>query len=124
MGWYGGYETKREMVDYLNRDEQDDSRLYRVLKKRVVREGGVSILWQVCEVVALQDGEKMRRGETRRFIRCNLLDKSSFGSWAYKPMSEADGPCYYSCPAGFLIGVPCPNDWAREWRAKVRAYQG
>jgi hypothetical protein len=43
--------------------------------------------------------------------------------WVYKPMSETMGPCEVDCPLDLLDMVPCPDsEYAREWRANVRAY--
>lgn len=41
------------------------------------------------------------------------------GDWGYKPLEESCGPCYYTCPLGYLkmAKETCP-----EWREKVRSY--
>ena len=49
-----------------------------------------------------------------------LLAKSD-GWWGYKPVSEDMGPCDTACPIKYLDEADEPsNDYAREWRAKVR----
>jgi hypothetical protein len=58
----------------------------------------------------------------RRFINLDLIDKSG-DQWGYKDMDESCGPCYYDCPLAFLDEATAPdNDFANDWRGKVRAF--
>jgi hypothetical protein len=43
--------------------------------------------------------------------------------WGYKDMDESMGPYEYDCPLALLdkLGPP-PNEWAANWREKVRAF--
>jgi hypothetical protein len=55
-----------------------------------------------------------------RYILCCVL-KCYGGEWGYKDMTENMGPCYYSCPVGYLDMVPLGRfDGDSEWRAEVR----
>lgn len=39
--------------------------------------------------------------------------------FAYKPMSETMGPCYYDCPPSILsLLSPTDNEYAKNWREK------
>jgi hypothetical protein len=73
----------------------------------------MNVLWSVN--VLSRDGK-----EFERYIGCDLLAKHD-GSWGYKDMCEAMGPCYYSCPLRFLDMVPVAS---AEWREKVKEYHG
>jgi hypothetical protein len=43
-------------------------------------------------------------------------------AWGYKDMDESMGPCDTDCPLRLLDKAgPPPNDWAKDWRDKVRA---
>jgi hypothetical protein len=72
-----------------------------------------SVLWTVEETVRYKEPV-----EREMIIGCYLL-KAGSGEAGYKPMDEAMGPYYYSCPLAYLDMVPETN---REWREKVRAY--
>lgn len=42
------------------------------------------------------------------------------GGWAYKAISESEGPCYYDCPVSFLEETfPPPGTYAEKWRKEV-----
>lgn len=53
-----------------------------------------------------------------RYIGCDLRQCERGFGWAYKDLTEADGPCYYSCPPIYLNMAPEAN---AEWREAVRA---
>jgi hypothetical protein len=52
------------------------------------------------------------------FIGCDLMATHG-GDWGYKDMEESMGPCYYTCPLGFLAMAPVASE---SWREQVRAY--
>lgn len=57
------------------------------------------------------------------FIHLHLIAKDRKGGWGYKDMSEDAGPYCYDCPLSLLTLCSEPgNDYAKEWREKVRAY--
>lgn len=50
------------------------------------------------------------------FVFRTSVEKDSF---AYKPMSETMGPCYYDCPPSILsLLSPTDNEYAKDWREK------
>lgn len=56
-----------------------------------------------------------------RFVMLYLLAKQD-GEWGYKPISEREGPCHYTCPVALLnasLDSPRAN---HEWREQVRGY--
>jgi hypothetical protein len=51
------------------------------------------------------------------------LTKRRNGSIAVKDVSENAGPYYFDCPAKvFNLLTKTDNEWALEWRFKVKAY--
>lgn len=78
-----------------------------------------NVLWTVHVI-----REVTTHAEVARFIGCFLLRSNPGYGWGYKDMDESMGPCYYSCPLGYLDMVPCPDNvpYAKAWREKVRAY--
>lgn len=78
------------------------------------------VLWSVWERV------HDFHGPQERWIRCDLLEwyKQDEG-WGYKDMTESMGPCYYSCPLGYLELVPdngVNTGINHGWRIGVREY--
>jgi len=61
---------------------------------------------------------------TERWITCDLLRYSrTDDGWGYKDMDESVGPCYYSCPLGYLKMVPTDQVGVNPgWRKEVNAY--
>ena len=116
MGWLGGWKTSEELTRHLLAGYEEGSLSVKAVKHKKVREDDYTVLWALVQVV--------KAGQREIQIECYLLDKID-GSWAYKGMSEADGPGYYSCPIQFLSAAPCPpSEWAREWREKVYKFHG
>ena len=79
------------------------------------------VLWGVWEQ-RLHDTQTDAELKTELFISCDLL-RCSRGEdgreWGYKDMEESMGPCYYSCPLGYLEMAPVANE---NWREDVRKY--
>lgn len=71
-----------------------------------------NVLWTVEEITAAMGGSKFR------IIGCYLLQRSQEG-WGYKPMTEEDGPVYYTCPLSYLETAEELNP---KWREHVRKY--
>ncbi len=111
MGWYGGYNSRQEIIDeitegYVNPHDPTQRVVY---LKHCLRG---NVLWGVCERKT-SDGVK-------RWITCDLLyyyrgDKT----WSYKPLDESMHPYYYTCPLSYLDMVPVECE---EWREGVREY--
>lgn len=77
------------------------------------------ILWAVWETRFYQGTTHITAFDDR-YIMCYALSCYG-GEWGYKAMCETMGPCYYSCPSGYLDMVsPDRFDGASEWRAEVR----
>lgn len=58
--------------------------------------------------------------DNSRTIELALLHKFDEG-WGYKIIDETCGPTYYDCPLSFLNQCTEPkNNYAKEWREKVR----
>ncbi|XEG74731.1 hypothetical protein QA447_11045 [Pseudomonas sp. abacavir_1] len=116
MGWLFSSRTRAELIQDLIRPE-DTARAYVRVLVHTLRG---NVLWSVTEVTAKTEGvhPDLAPGESMRYIRCDLLQRSS-GEWGYKAMDESMGPYYYSCPLRYL-------DMAKElspgWREKVRAH--
>lgn len=56
-----------------------------------------------------------------KFISLFLIERQGFkndSQWAYKHITESEGPFYYTCPIDFLDMAPETN---AEWRGKVVA---
>lgn len=61
--------------------------------------------------------------ETDRYIALDLIGTHGGYGWGYKDLDESVGPCEVNCPLSYLDGLPEPiNEWAREWRDRVRAF--
>ena len=84
-----------------------------VLAFRVVRDS----LWYVRETTTTTpDGAQT----FEKYIGLDMLE--NHGGWGYKSLDEAMGPYDWSCPPEFFDLVPDPpNEYAAEWRAKIRA---
>lgn len=107
MGWYyTSGATKAQIIEELTASRSDGIRRWETLH-RTVRG---NVLWTVEEITG--------GISPKRLIGCYLL-ASNKGDWGYKPMEEAVGPCYYSCPLKYLDMVPIANN---NWRLRVYAY--
>ncbi|MGK2927659.1 MAG: hypothetical protein ACSLE2_18755 [Lysobacterales bacterium] len=108
MGWYFSNASKSDLIKELT-SESIGAEWTRTTIAHAVRG---SVLWTVNQV------SRLNGQESRLFIGCDLLQKSG-GYWGHKPLSEEDGPYYYSCPLKYLDMVPVQN---ADWRVKVREY--
>jgi hypothetical protein len=111
MGWLFSrrWETKADLIRHLTGPGYGGERLR--CARHALRG---NVLWTVHE-------RRADDGTTRRFIGCFLLAKERDAGWGYKDMDESMGPCFHSCPLGYLDDVPCPDSGhAREWRGRVR----
>lgn len=99
MGWLYGWDSKRDIIQHLTKDEENCITLHKCLRGNV--------LWSVVQVRKTSD----------KFIACFLLQKND-GQWGYKDMEESMHPYYYTCPIAYLDEVP---EACAAWRAIVRA---
>ena len=78
------------------------------------------ILWTVWKITQKKISDDTQLS-IRSYIGCDKLEYSRHdgGAWGYKPMDESMGPCYYSCPLGYLKMVPCVD---KDWRMRVLDY--
>ena len=109
MGWYfdPNWETRKQLVEDLTKTEANDNRTRTCLAHCLRGQ----VLWSVVEYT-FTDGTP-----PRRYIGCDLLQNGGSSGWGYKPMDEAAGPCYYSCPMQYLNRVPEIANQA--WRDEV-----
>lgn len=126
MGWlFTPDQTKKGMIaertaGWSSKDRENDKPSYIVCTclKHCYRGNNFSgVLWTVWEVVR-KNRETDAVEKIDRFIGCDLL-RYQDGMWGYKDMEESMGPCYYSCPLGYLDMVPVASE---EWREGVREY--
>jgi hypothetical protein len=110
MGWIYGWNSRRELIDHLLRDEGS----YKVLKHCCVGNN----LWIVFEVT------NDDTGELKRTAFLYLLDgqgKKDGRQWGYKSIDESMGPYEISFPASWLdLLTPTNSPYALNWREKVR----
>ena len=99
MGWSFGWDTKKELVDYLRKN---------VNGKLVASSLRGTKMWSVWE----KDGERFI---VLDLIECDRRDKS----YGYKSMTESWGPVYYNCPLSYLDMAPTACE---SWREKVRRH--
>ena len=116
MGWFFSPQSRPELIAELIQPQETERASVKVIAHALRG----NVLWSVAEITAKVEGvhPKLDPGESLRFIRCDLLERSG-GEWGYKPMDEAMHPYYYSCPMSYLDMVP---EQSREWREGVRAY--
>lgn len=100
MGWNYEHTERAELIRELTKERNGA----RCLAHTAVG----SVLWTVWEHRA-----------AGRWIGCDLMERVGC-MWGHKPMDEAMGPCYYTCPLRYLEMVPEVAD--PGWREQVRAY--
>jgi len=114
MGWLFTEQSKEDLIQSLTRTEEGQNECRKTLAHRLCGD----VLWSVAEVTAKKDYDQLARGESYRFIRCDLLEGSAAG-WGFKSLSERMGPFYYNCPLEYLQMVPVAN---AGWREKVHGW--
>ncbi len=125
MGWLSSHQwnSKKEMADYLLSPEYNKlspGGCYKPIDscfKTHGRYGGT--LWVVFEKF-----DSNGISTNMRFIFCGLIAYFKVhGCYGYKDLEESCGPVEKDCPLRFFELVPTPpNEWAKEWREKVREY--
>ena len=111
MGWYyaDDHYSRSDLIQSLTETIKCDGITATCL--RHTARGNV--LWAVWEKTSSIDGA------TQRYLMCYLLVRSGNGLWGYKPISEAMGPNYHTCPRVYLDMTPVENI---SWRSAVQEY--
>ncbi len=116
MGTFGGYSSLRELKAELTATQYLGGQPAVCWRHCYRGNAYTGVVWSVWE----QDPGSLACRP--RWIRCDVVRYTGEG-WEYKPLREADGPCYYSCPLRYLRMVPDDQEGVNpEWRAKVQAY--
>lgn len=116
MGWYfNNHKTsKKELISELIQSEEWNS-INEYSRRTIAHCLRGNVLWSVVEIT--------QKHATNLYILCDVLvsKKHPDGgyTWGYKPMSEIEGPYYYTCPLKYLAMAPSVNE---VWRNKVRDY--
>ena len=152
MGYYSGYDTRKELIHELIEGEEgskiaDDSILsncrsngaslppdikaddYRWERKCLTKamRGRISgTLYSVWEHRLIRRSDELV-AFSHRFIRIDVIKyhkpkADEGGGWGYHPMTESAGPVEVSCPLKYLNMVPDPGGYATGWRERVRKW--
>ena len=118
MGTYGGYYSRKELVEDVTKTWESEHAI-QVVEKKFFSGNDLWVLFARTSKHASTDVE--------RFIVLFKISRWGEGNWAYKPIEESMGPFEYSCPISFLDVAqhPFPNGYPEgysDWRANVRAY--
>lgn len=114
MGWSTGWDSKKELTDYLASPRRAGSHARLIASASTI--SAFFAVWEYTENV-----EQYKTGD--RWLETTLISGGRGNDWGYKDMSETMGPdgCE-ACPLRFLDMVPDPGGAATEYREKVRAY--
>jgi hypothetical protein len=108
MGWLFGWDTRKELINHLAKDNK-------VMTHCMTGNN----MWAVVEGTR-QDGT------TVRFIALFLIRgrSNTRDGWGYKDLDESCGPTAVNCPLKYLKMVEDyePVGYAKEWRERVREY--
>lgn len=80
--------------------------------------------WEVLKVRKTAFGQHcwwlLGKADGTRLVVLDLVRRNG-GGFTVKTISENEGPLYYDCPLELLVAPEPANDYARNWRAEVRA---
>jgi len=110
MGWYYTLgATRKDIIAEITAEQsRPDGGHFKTIRKCTAG----NVLWALHESKVGDD--------TQTWIGCYLLTNGgNHEGWGYKPMEEAMGPFYYTCPLIYLELAPVAN---QEWRDGVREY--
>ena len=112
MGWLYGWDS----IESIKRDTRAEYAVPDIAARmRIVDEASTNYgrnWWLLFE-----DADK------KRFVALYLINGSRHSDFGYKNLTEDMGPCEVDCPLRLINAATEPlNDWAREWREKVRAH--
>ena len=109
MGWlFTQYQTRKELIQRRTRSAEFEGVIHSCLRHAAVG----NVLWTVWEITG-------SGGQVQRYIGCDLMACERGYGWGYKDLCESMGPCYYSCPLGYLDMVPVAD---AAWREQVHAW--
>lgn len=134
MGFYAGWNSRKELIAHLLQPHHSDDG--KVTAKPIAHCCVGNNLWSVWEqvktetrTVTLAPGIQAPKTfimESHRWINVDLMARGGRpADWGYKPVSEDMGPCEVSCPLKYLEMAPLNEhhgDCAGPWRERVRAY--
>ncbi len=89
---------------------------------------GAVVTFTDCRLVGFRSHWHVMRRDGVPVVIMHEMVEFRPTEWGYKPMDETFGPVNVDCPLALLDMVPpVPGDgqgaqWAREWRARVRAH--
>lgn len=110
MGWLFGWRTRRELINHLVKELNNEH--HKLHKHCFVG----NTMWGVIE--DLRSNQKV--------VLCILMAgrNHSRHGWGYKDMDETMGPCETSCPVSYLeLATPPPKgEYVQPWREKVRRH--
>lgn len=114
MGWFYGYNSRKELAEELTKGFENDMRKITCLRKFFSGNN----LWCVFECQS-----KAASTDVERWITVFLMRRAG-SDWGYKPVDESMGPCEHSCPLSFLdmVREPERSEGYHDWRAGVREY--
>lgn len=132
MGWTSSasWPTRTHIIKEILKDEHwayVDGRHAKVIESCYKGGRYAGRLWMVLE-------RPLENGRSYRFILVNLLQYLPHDhGWAYKDISEHQGPCEVDCPLRFLDLAPIDQiygdmekgdgfKWATDWREKVKEF--
>lgn len=140
MGWTFTFEQRRKtLIDERSTPHEwtnpDGSRGRDVILKACFKGSAWKGTWYAVHerTTTKTDGTT----ETERWIEVTIMRFDKREGWGYKDMEESMGPCESKCPIAYLDMVPepvcnpesercksgdCSHQWARNWRARCRAY--
>jgi hypothetical protein len=114
MGWlFTQGQTRRELIEKRIARQENEYGIWECVAHTLRG----NCLWKVVNYT------KKENGFSERFIGLDLLGSDGDYGWGYKDMEECMGPHYYTCPLKYLEMAPEPdNQYAKNWREKVKAY--
>ena len=115
MGWLFTRQTQSQLIATLIQPRSSNDASAEVLEHHLAAD----VLWSLVRLTPQKAWRyQINPGESRVFIRCDLLQFSPEG-WGYKAMEESMEPYYYSCPLHYLDLAP---EQSADWRAGVRQW--
>jgi hypothetical protein len=137
MGWLYGWDTNKQLRDHIRQElggllapedilGNDPARAVvqglAGSKRGIVKDSLVA--YGRRYYAAFQPGDGTVTIVMCLFNRMSDRGQPGTAEWGYKDMDESCGPCDKDCPLTILelATDPPPNEWAKTWRAEVRAY--
>jgi hypothetical protein len=114
MGWlFSQGQTRKELIAKRIETQENEFGKWETIAHSIRG----NCLWRVVAY------SNKRTGINDKYIALDLLGSDKGYGWGYKDMTEHDGPHFYTCPLKYLTMVEEPKEeYAKNWRAKVREY--